>query len=310
MDYLADENISVTRPLREGGLLPSQVRHAVFRLWLEPNDVWARMVLVHYSCFRPSNSGWRDRTAWETAFQSRFMNRIARGIPHYRRDSVRILVFLTQMAINAEGDLYETYGRFVKDALKPDKKKKPKPLLTEAQRKRKINKAAKKLGVESQAITDLLQLLANRNATATETDDEPGLIDLAEKLGVSPKKMEGYLFALTDSEEGGPWEETPPSGDEKALEIGMYSEEVVDGELIGQDGGELDAVLHAVGKANKRYEEYLDELSEQKTLGAWIKKMPHNLRRLQMSGGEIEGALRQLCEYYDKIEMYKRMLKK
>jgi hypothetical protein len=308
MDYLADANISATRPIREGGLLPSQVRHAVFRLWLEPNDVWARTALVHYSCFRPSNSGWRDRTAWETAFHSRFMSRIARGIPHYRRNDARILVFLTQMAINAEMDMYLTYGRFVADALKPAKQKKAKPPLTGAQRKRKIKKAAADLGIESESLAALLGLLKSRGATA-EADMEPGLLDLAAMFGVSPKKLESYLYALIDSEDDGPWEETPQNEAEKALELGMYMEEAVEGELTGKDGGEEDAVLHAVGTADKRYDEYLDKLSEQKPFGEWVAGMPHNMRRLQMSGEEIEDALRQSWEYYNKIALYHGMLK-
>jgi hypothetical protein len=107
MDYLAEENIIKTRRVAAGDLHPRDVKNAVLCLMLNPNDTWARLLLILYT--RPDLAESSDGKA--LAIQSRLATRIARGIHKYDRERSPLLKFLLKSATLAELDVYDYLNR-------------------------------------------------------------------------------------------------------------------------------------------------------------------------------------------------------
>jgi hypothetical protein len=107
MDYLAEENIIRTRRVAGGDLHPRDVKNAVLCLMLNPNDTWARLLLILYT--RPDLADSSDGKA--LAIQSRLATRIARGIHKYDRERSPLLKFLLKSATLAELDVYDYLNR-------------------------------------------------------------------------------------------------------------------------------------------------------------------------------------------------------
>jgi hypothetical protein len=121
-DYLFPDNIADTYATTSGLLTKQEICSAVFRLWLQPNDIRSRGVLAMYAAYRSTGGAAGGGTVrnpvksvsaleWEQALMSRVMTRVAHGIHRYDRYAEPLLVFLVRDVINAVRDLLETKKR-------------------------------------------------------------------------------------------------------------------------------------------------------------------------------------------------------
>ena len=292
-DYLATENITETDAVLRGGLTKDDVKYAVFRLWITPNDIWARGVLLEYAYFSASGKkrfagqkiyGQKDGALeWEAAFSSRAMTRVARGVHRYDRYKEPLLIFLTRDLINAEKDLYY------------QKKKIAKRLQQSAGAVNydgaadKTVSIAKKLGVKPKKLRALLGEIENRRNAGKP---RMGILEMANVLGVTVTVFEDVIFS--DAEIFLPAPARPGRG-----ELATASPEDL---LFG---------------------DYLVRLGNGKPCGEWVSGPPRRagenadkkfvrpigVQELQMSKEEMTKAAESFFEYSKTIEAYKQMVK-
>ena len=324
IDYLSPENITKTDAIIFGGLDPEQVRDAVFRLWLEPNDIWARGILVgylRYSNVEGESADADSQKAFEreTALRSRIMSRIAHGIHRYDRYREPLLIFLTRDVINADADLDETKKRMREEPKIREKKQMAKAHQSDEQ---KLEEAAYKLGVSS---NQLRALLDDIHKNQGKDGSELGIGEIAAKLGINPGRVEAMIYATPLPDEDEPWEETPRSMEEIGCEYGIISS--IEGDIDQSrtdldDSGRKDGSLHIMSAADVRFQDYLIRLGYEKPCGEWVS---HASRRrveidgktriievapppLQMSEAEICDAKGKLDAFQSNISQYKEMV--
>ena len=324
IDYLSPENINKTNAINDGWLRPEDVKEAVLRLWLDPNDIWARGILTEYLRYRnyKKDGGKTEAPEKETALRSRLMSRIAHAIRRYDRYHEPLLKFLIRDVMSAAGDLDETERRMREE---PAARGLPKKVQPPAGGKKDLSSAAAKLGVSPERLSDLLSdLRKNRE----EDGPAPSIGEMAAKLGVKPAKLESLIFNIPESEgeDDEPWAETPRSLEEIGREYGITSSLMGDVDQANADPDEQDREerpLHTVSLARKRFEDYLIKLSHDKPYGEWV---PHASRRRvkiggqtriitveppppQMSEEELRETKRKQDDLQNAIISYKKMIK-
>ena len=292
-DYLETKNIIKTDAVIRGLITLDDVRSAVFRLWITPNDTWARGVLLEYAYSGESGYkrfsgqkiyGKKDGALeWEAAFTSRAMTRIARGIHRYERYKEPLLVFLTRDLINAEKDLYYRKRKIA------ERLERPATIIDNNGAVDKTAQISKKLGVQPKKLRALLsEIESRRNAGKPRM----GILEMAGALGVTVAVFEDVIFS--DAEIFLPAPARPGRGE---------LEEVTPEDLLFGD--------------------YLVRLGSFKPCGEWASGPPRRaegtesgkkirsagVQVLQMSKAEMEAAALSFFEYNKIIENYKQMLK-
>ncbi len=267
------------------------VRNAVFRLLLAPNDGWARGKLLLYLRYGPlirayftasagrNAPGGYDALDIELAMQSRAVSRIALGIHRYDRYKEPLLKFLSRDVINAYKDLFDTRKRHYEqdrsEAENPESKKEPaeaKPRLSifmmdEADMERLI-KASGALKVSSDRLLALLGLILARR--------ERHLKEL------SVEQIQSWLGADADSlkkllDGRGP---RIPKGfqlQEHFVDIDDIGEEYdidTKGTLELNRPGEANGGIHTLSQADLKFQRYIDGLIDKKADGELVGGAP------------------------------------
>ena len=293
IDYLDTKNIIETDAILRGELTRDDVKNAVFRLWIEPNDIWARGVLLEYAYSNDSGHnrfkgqkihGKKDGALeWEAAFTSRATTRVARGIHRYDRYKEPLIIFLTRDLINAEKDLYYQKKKIA------ERLERPAAVINNDGAVDKTVRIAKKLGVKPKKLRALLsEIESRRNAGRPRMD----IIGMAGFLGVTAEIFEDVIFS--DAEIFLPAPARPGRGE-----------------------------LTAASPEDLLFGDYLVRLGNYKPCGDWVSGPPRRaedtqsgkrirsvgVQALQMSKAEMEAAAASFFEYSKIIESYKQMVK-
>ncbi|MDR1663677.1 MAG: hypothetical protein LBR83_01975 [Clostridiales bacterium] len=111
-DQLSPENIHKTKALccgenPEGVVFADEVIQAVLRLWVEPNDTWARAILSAYYFYGNQDAGTHSAMA-----QALFLTDLTRRVHQFQRyGKITLYSFMEYVEEHVEKDLYATFKR-------------------------------------------------------------------------------------------------------------------------------------------------------------------------------------------------------